>query len=477
MKMIFQKQKLPKIVDILAWSSFSYVNQLLPKVVVAPKGRIANSNDRRNNRMNECIGGGDTMAFSVALRGAFALVIGSSFASAAFAGGLDRSGYDIDLLFDKGRYVFESGVTYVMPDRKLKNAKDTDPSDGNLNGRSHSTDASENYAMPYVAFKIGITDDLDCMADYSQPFGGHLNEGLNWAGANNESEVKVSTNNYAATCSYKFDAGPGDLRLIGGGFYQEVSGFKSRLVSVIPAPLSSVYDGVGSLDVDGHGWGWRAGLAYEIPEYAFRTSLVYNSRVKYDNLKGSVDLTELPPIRPFFGKLTSVFGSADAPDSLEWKVQSGIAPDWLAFGSVKWTNWSILQSIALCPTSTRGTSCKVGGATELTSLDLLYRDGWTISGGIGHKFNDKWSGAVSLGWDRGTSDGYGMNSDTWTLGAGVAYKPTEHVQFNFGGALGLMTSGKSGPVTRGGIVYGNDASYSFGNDLVAALQTSMKVSF
>ncbi len=370
-----------------------------------------------------------------------------------------------------------SGVTYVMPDRKLKNAKDTDPSDGNLNGRSHSTDASENYAMPYVAFKIGITDDLDCMADYSQPFGGHLNEGLNWAGANNESEVKVRTNNYAATCSYKFDAGPGDLRLIGGGFYQEVSGFKSRLVSAIPAPLSSVYDGVGSLDVDGHGWGWRAGLAYEIPEYAFRTSLVYNSRVKYDNLKGSVDLTELPPIRPFFGKVTSVFGSADAPDSLEWKVQSGIAPDWLAFGSVKWTNWSILQSIALCPTSTRGTSCKIGGATELTSLDLLYQDGWTITGGIGHKFNDKWSGAVSLSWDRGTSDGYGMNSDTWTLGAGVAYKATEHVQFNFGGALGLMTSGKSGPITRGGIVYGDDASYSFGNDLVAALQTSVKVSF
>ncbi|NLR95892.1 transporter [Rhizobium sp. P38BS-XIX] len=417
------------------------------------------------------------MAFSVALKGAVALVISSSFASAAFAGGLDRGGYDIDLLFDKGRYVFESGVTYVMPDRKLKNAKDINPADGNLNNRSHSADASENYAIPYVAFKIGITDDLDCMADYSQPFGGHLNEGLNWAGANNEIETKVRTNNYAATCSYKFDAGPGQLRVIGGGFYQEVSGFKSRLVSAIPAPLSSVYDGVGSLDVDGHGWGWRAGLAYEIPEYAFRTSLVYNSRVKYDNLKGSVDLTELPPIRAFFGKETSVFGSADAPDSLEWKVQSGIAPDWLAFGSVKWTNWSLLQSIALCPTSTRGVSCKTGSPTELTSLDLLYRDGWTVTGGIGHKFNDKWSGAVSLTWDRGTSDGYGINSDTWTLGAGLAYKATEHVQFNFGGALGLMTSGKSGPVTRGGIVYGDDATYSFGNDLVAALQTSMKVSF
>jgi len=48
------------------------------------------------------------MAFRIALRGAFAFIISSSFASAAFAGGLDRAGYDIDLLFDKGRYVFES---------------------------------------------------------------------------------------------------------------------------------------------------------------------------------------------------------------------------------------------------------------------------------------------------------------------------------------------------------------------------------
>jgi len=418
------------------------------------------------------------MAFSLALRGAAALVIGSSFASAAFAGGLDRGGYDIDLLFDKGRYVFESGVTYVMPGRKVKNAKDTYPADGNLNNRSSSVDASANYAIPYGAFKIGITDDLDCMADYSQPFGGHLNEGQNWAGANNEIETKVRTNNYSATCSYKFDMGPGQFRVIGGGFYQEVSGYKSRLVYETVGPAAAIYNGVGSLDVDGHGWGWRAGLAYEIPEYAFRTSLVYNSRVRYDNLKGTVDLTEVPPpVVPggFGGKVTSVFGSADAPDSLEWKVQTGIAPDWLAFGSVKWTNWSILQSISLCPTANSSIACNK--RTQLTSLDLLYQDGWTITGGIGHKFDDKWSGAVSLTWDRGTSDGYGMNSDTWTLGAGVAYKATEHVQFNFGGALGLMTSGKSGPVTRGGVVYGNDVSYSFGNDLVAALQTSVKVSF
>jgi long-chain fatty acid transport protein len=408
------------------------------------------------------------------------LVVGSAFANAAFAGGLERGGYDIDLLFDKSRYAFEAGVTYVMPDRKLKNARDVDPSDGNLNGRSHSADDTDDYAVPYIGFKIGITDDVDCLADYSEPFGAHSNPGQDWAGANYDVETKLRTHNYGLTCSYKFDAGPGQLRLIGGGFYQEVHGVKEQVV--VPAELALV-DRTGTLDVSDHGWGWRAGLAYEIPEYAFRASLVYNSQVKYDGLSGTVDLTNVPavlnPSNPYFGVVTPVYGSATAPDSVELKLQSGIAPDWLAFGSVKWTNWSVLQSVSFCPTATRGLlSCTPSSPVKLTSLDLLYRDGWTITGGIGHKFNEQWSGAVSLTWDRGTAEeDYGIASDTWTLGAGVSYKPVEHIEFRFAGAIGLLTSGHSGTVTSNGVTYGNDVSYSYGNDIVGALSTSMRVTF
>jgi long-chain fatty acid transport protein len=416
---------------------------------------------------------------AAALSGVLSLVIGSAFASAAFAGGLERGGYDIDLLFDKSRYAFEAGVTYVMPDRKLKNAKDVDGTAAStvLNGRSSSVRDTDNYAVPYFGVKIGITDNVDCLADYSEPFGAHSDPGTNWAGANYDVETKLRTHNYGLTCSYKFDVGPGQLRLIGGGFYQEVDGFKEQLI--VPAEFLG-FDRTGTLDVQDHGWGWRGGLAYEIPEYAFRASLVYNSQVKYDDISGTVDLTKVPFApslglsNPYFGAVTPVSGAATAPDSLELKLQSGIAPDWLAFGSVKWTNWSVLQSVPFCPTS--ATSCSA--ANKLTSLDLLYRDGWTVTGGVGHQFNDQWSGAVSLTWDRGTAAvDYGIASDTWTLGAGLSYKPVEHVEFRFAGALGLMTSGHSGTVTSGGVTYGNDATYSYGNDIVGALSTSMRVTF
>ncbi len=403
----------------------------------------------------------------------------------AFAGGLERGGYNIDLLFDPSSVAAEAATTFVAPQRELKNVTDVDTTSGafpangsgpglgggNLNGLPNSADDSESYWTTRLGIKGGV-GNADCMFDYSQPWGAHLNPGRNWAGANQNIETKVESRNYALTCSYRFDVGPGQLRVIGGGFYQEVYGFKERLVQDLTglAPLS----GVGRLDLEGDGWGWRAGVAYEIPEYALRASLVYNSEVKLDDITGTLNLTQVPA--PIGGLVLPVFGSQAMPDSLELKVQSGIAPDWLAFGSVKWTDWSQLQRVSFrCNDPAAPLLC--GPTLTATSLDLGYRDGWTVSGGIGHKFNDQWSGAVSLTWDRGTSQGFGTQTDTWTLGTGVSYAPTENVEFRLAGVLGILTSGSSREVVIDGEAAGDDVHYDFGNDLVAAVSTSVKVKF
>lgn len=418
-------------------------------------------------------------------RGVLTVAAGLLLASAAHAGGLERGGYNIDLLFDPSDYAGEASATYVNPQRELKNVRDTDTANtdiiggtfggGNLNYRPNSADDTEGYWVPRVGVKASLGDAFDCMADYSQPWGAHTNPGQNWAGANNNIETKVDSDNYAATCSYKWDMGPGQFRIIGGVFYQEVSGFKERLVQdYTGTPFAGVFSGIGRLELEGNGWGWRAGAAYEIPEYAVRASLVYNSSVDLDNLSGFIDLRQLGFVVPGVGVVTGtkydVNGSASMPDSLELKLQSGIAPDWAAFGSIKWTDWSQLQVLKFCPAT-------VSRTTPCTSLDLLYRDGWTISGGIGHKFNDQWSGAVSLTWDRGTSHGYGTQTDTWMLGTGVSYTPTEHVEFRLAGAVGILTGGSSGAVNFQGDVIGDDVSYDFGDDFVGAISTSLKVKF
>ena len=422
-------------------------------------------------------------------QGVLAAVAGVLVASAAQAGGLERSGYNIDLLFDPSDYAAEATATYVNPQRKLKNVEDTDTANtdilggtfggGNLNYRPSTADDTESYWAPRIGVKAALGDSIDCMADYSQPWGAHTNPGKNWAGANNNIETKVESDNYAATCSYKWEMGPGYFRVIGGGFYQEVGGFKERLVqdyTFAPFPLST-FSGVGRLELEDSGWGWRTGVAYEIPEYAMRASLVYNSAVDLDDLSGFIDLRQLAFPNPFpvgppliTGTKYDVRGSASMPDSLELKVQSGIAPGWLAFGSIKWTDWSQLQVVTFCPAT-------ISPTTPCTSLDLLYRDGWTVTGGIGHKFNDQWSGAVSLTWDRGTSQGYGAQTDTWLLGTGVSYTPTENVELRLAGSVGILTSGSSGPVDFEGQTIGNEVTYDFDNDFVGAISTSLKVRF
>jgi len=403
-------------------------------------------------------------------KGLMVLAAGCAFHAPAMAGGLERGGYNIDLLFDHGRFAAESAVTYVNPQRKVKNVQDINPANnlvggGNLNRFSDSADDAEGYWVPRIGMKGAIGDSADCMFDYSQPWGVHTKPGREWAGANENIETKVESDNYAVTCSYRFDMGPGQLRLIGGTFYQELSGFKERQVIddlVVPGT------GVGRLDLEGDGWGWRAGIAYEIPEYAFRASLVYNSEVNLDDITGTLDLAQVN------GTVLDVHGAQKMPDVVELKVQSGIAPGWLAFGSVKWTDWSQLQKIPFCTAAVTGTCTTANG---VTSLDLGYRDGWTISGGVGHKFNEQWSGAVTVTWDRGTSQGFGTQTDTWTFGAGASYTPNQNVEVRLAGALGVLTGGSSGTVTLDGETYGQRVNYEYDDDLVAAISTSVKVRF
>jgi long-chain fatty acid transport protein len=389
----------------------------------------------------------------------------------AHAGGIERGGYDIDLLFDPAPFATEAEATYVMPQRKLKNAVDTDPSDGNLTFLGSTAKDSKSYWVPRIGVKAEVVKGVDCMFDYSQPWGAHTNPGL-WAGAESNIETDIKSNNYAGTCSYKMDAGKGQVRFIGGVYYQEVYGFKEDLVS----PLVPGFQGTGRVDLKGTGWGWRAGLAYEIPEIALRASLVYNSRVKLDNISGSLDLTHVGlVVLPIYGATQYM------PDTVELKLQSGIAPGWLAFGSLKWVNWSLLQSVPICVVGTPAAACVTGDALhsgQITSLDLMYRDGWTVTGGIGHKFNDEWSAAGQLSWDRGTSHGYGSQTDTWTLGGGVAYTPSRNIEVRLAGAVGVLTSGHSGVVNGdNGYQAGTDVSYDFGNDLVTAISGGVKIKF
>ena len=122
------------------------------------------------------------------------------------------------------------------------------------------------------------------------------------------------------------------------------------------------------------------------------------------------------------------YGSGTLPQSLKLSLQTGVAPGWLVYGSVKWTDWSVMQSL----------DYNVGGADQSDIYN--WQDGWTIQAGVGHAFNEKISGTVNLTWDKGVDTGADIYTDTWTIGTGVSVKAGPG-ELRFGGAVSYLTEG------------------------------------
>lgn len=474
------------------------------------------------------------------IRGSLKSVVATMAASVAMvtvaqAGGFDRGGVNIDLLFDESRFATEAAVTYVTPQREIQNVQRganeatqtaissqlapivgaagatatqaeinafiaaNPPVNGaivqnvsnaviaNFAGAglnpgpatTASIDVDSDYAVPRLGAKVTVIDNVDCLASYTEPFGADADYGTGHAYSASAVKFSIDTNDYGLTCSYKFSAGETSLgkaqfRIIGGVSYQELDGFQSRqrfldFANLGLATIGGVTNtaGVGSFSVDGDAWGWRIGAAYEIPDIALRAQLIYSSKYEYD-LTGIQDNRGFGAVIPGTG-VVPISLTTEIPQSLEFKLQSGIAPGTLAFFNVKWQEWSKLGIIPIVG----GRSPVTGQPTNL-SFDPLYQDGWTITGGLGRQFTEQWSGVFAVTWDRGTSTTSGTQTDTWTFSGGVSYNHSESVELRLGGALGVLTSGTSVP-TGGDAA--NNVSYSFGNDLVAAISGAVRIKF
>lgn len=417
--------------------------------------------------------GGHKLNFALLVTG----ILGATMP--AHAGGFERSSQDFDILFEQGNIV-EGGATVVMPQRKLKNINGStvaekthgiNPVPGDNFGKPFDTsvDEGKTYWVPKASARFQLTDDLACAAQYREPWGIHTDVGTNTVRMFTAIEQKISSRDYGLNCAYRFTAGEkGYFRVLGGVSYQELKGYQTRMI-----PLNSPFGGpfrVATLDVEDEGFGWRLGAAYEIPEIALRASVVYQSKVKY-TLAG--DITNLALVPGLGSVPINVASDVSTPQSVELKVQTGIAPDWLAFGSVKWVDWRSIQQVDFNSSDSK----VVPEGKTITSLNLYYKDGWTVSGGVGHKFNDQWSGAATITWDRGTTTGLTSQTDIWLFGLGTNYKPHEKVDIRLAGALGWLTSGEMDDRFVNGKPTGTGSRGDFGNDLVSALSISAKIKF
>lgn len=377
--------------------------------------------------------------------GGTALVMSAAMAGAATAGGFNRGSANLDGLFsDKiGAY---AGVTYVAPGRSYSSVTGLTVVGGAVRPLAQgSVEFGDSYSVPYASAGGQIFDSMSCVASYARPYGADST----YSGpiTYHIAQQSLSSDELGLTCAYRMDAGKGRFSFIGGVFNESIEYKQAR-------NFTTAFGVVGDsrIRVTSDAWGFRVGGAFEIPEIAFKAQLMYRSQTNHDATGNyfNTPFRTLAAASGAPGALLAAYGanmnatartSASLPQNIELSVQSGVAPGWLAFGSVKWTNWSVLESISLVE----------GIANQPFSTSrFFFKDGWTVTAGIGHKFNDKISGSASITWDRGVSTGWDTLTDTWSFAGGAAIDVNENFQIRAGGALIHLASGTksktSGPV-------------------------------
>ena len=296
--------------------------------------------------------------------------------TAAYAGGIDRSGQSIGAIFEDGKYV-ELSYGYVMP---------------SVTGTDPFTTGSDNIAPDYgnvgLAFKTDLDDKVSLAVIIDQPFGANVSYD-NTAYLIGGSGANVETTSITAVGRYKFNE---NVSVFFGPRYLSASGdyTAAQFGTVL---YTSTY-------ASGSGTGYVAGAAYERQDIAMRVALTYSSAIDLE-----LDGTGAGGL----GDLT-----ATMPQSVNLEFQSGVAADTLVFGSVRWAEWSQAHI----------TDAVFG---ELVSWD---DDVLTYTLGVGRKFSDKFSGAVSVGYEKelggavsnlSAKDGYTSISvgGTYTLDNGI----------------------------------------------------------
>lgn len=336
-----------------------------------------------------------------------AILLATIPTTVTFASGLDRSGQSITAFLQPGNYA-EAGMSFLSP--SVKGHSTVSGHQGEKIGNM-----ADNYYFPSAAIKVQATDHISLGLLYDQPFGANATYGLEegtFDDGKETTEVEVRTNNLTGLIGYQPTE---NWNIYGGAVWQTVEA-DIHLRGAAYQSLSGY-----NIKVDQkEAWGWIAGLAYQIPEIALKAAVTYRSEIEH-NANGHENSNI---VIPHFIDLSNVNAGVQAitPQSVNFDLQTGISQNTLAFANVRWVHWDqftvsplLLQSLGKIPTQ---------NPQDLISYS---NDQWSANIGLGHKFNDKWSGSATAGWDSGAGNPVttlGPTNGYWSIGLGGQYSPT-----------------------------------------------------
>lgn len=288
----------------------------------------------------------------------------------AFAGGIARSDQSVGILFEEGKNYVELSYGRVRPEVT-----------GSFAGRNPMTgapvkvnisDVAGNHYLPGIRFKTEINDKVSVAFIYDQFYGADIfYEGDPTRTVLGGTKAKVNSQGYTFLARYKFD----DNWSVYGGLRASKADASVTLSGLGYGPLNG-YSAKMSSD---WGVGYALGAAYERPEIAMRVALTYQSKITH-----KFPTTErMGPMVVSTGSETEV----DTPESVTLDFQTGVAPDTLVYGSIRWEHWTqmVTKPAFFGP---RG-----GNLTDLSNST-------TYTLGVGRKFNENWSGSLFVNYEK-----------------------------------------------------------------------------
>ncbi len=321
----------------------------------------------------------------------YAAVAAGLAGTSALAGGVERSTQSVAILFEKGRYA-EFSLGSVASDVS-----------GNLGGVFSSGDMAGNYVTYSLGYKQALRDDLDLAIILDQPIGAKVDYPAGGIYPLRGTTAELDSKALTALLRYKLPSqGKSAVSVYGGLRLESVSGNVG--INTFP-PVSGIPVSY-ALDTDtSYKAGYVLGLAWERPDIAARVAITYNSSITH-----SLAMTETSTV----GLNATTDQKVEIPQSVNVEFQTGVAKDTLLFGSVRWVDWTAFQ-IAPPVYNT------IFGPRPLVNYQ---HDRVTYTLGLGRKFNDSWSGAVTVAYEPSNDDVTGNLGPTdgyTSIGLGATY--------------------------------------------------------
>lgn len=299
----------------------------------------------------------------------------------AFAGGLERSSQSVGILFEKGTYA-ELTLGRVEPDVSGEHSAAA----ATFLGTFESGNMTRSYGSTSFGFKTALSENLDMALILDRPVGAAVSypvgTGYIYAG----STANVDSTALTVLARYKL---PNNFSVYGGVRNQRAEG------------QVALFNGYTMTTDTSEEWGYVVGAAWEKPEIAARVALTYNSAITHEfNAAENISLvpTEF---------------ETEIPQSVNLEFQTGIAADTLLFGSVRWQEWS--------KTDITPAALFAASGSSLVDYD---DDVITYNLGVGRRFNEKWSGAITAGYEKsqgGFVGNLGPTDGFTSLGVAATY--------------------------------------------------------